>query len=182
MPDSKWDDLRSVRIRYGGVFPHVMYDPTLCSSKFLIWDPVIQQPNIPVFCPFHDTELKCKETWQETKRRKPRVLYDLTGHVSLVGRYYQCDSIVQSHTIISTDEGILHQLREKGTIPFVLGHRTGFTLELYDYILHRYVNFLVKILVAKMTPISVKFRMIYCCHKLCMAWKCRGPNNIKPVK
>lgn len=110
--------------------------------RIMLWDPISQFPKLKIACPMHGNVLFPTNKWHDCKKRKPRKLFDMNGTVHLVGRIYQCDSIIQSHKIVSTDEGILSSAKQQhATVPFKLQQRSGFTSTLVDYIIHRYINF-----------------------------------------
>lgn len=107
------------------------------SLRVIIWDP--HSYGHMVKCPIHGNILTPTGKWTDCKRRKPRHLFDINGSVYLISRIYKCDSLDNTHNIISSDEGILIALETSKDckIPFKLSHKSGLTVGFHNYIIHR---------------------------------------------
>jgi len=101
----------------------------------IAWDPLKKSIDI-LYCPhcYQDHNVRNKvssSTWHISKKRPPRFLWDRGWHCALVGKTYLCN---KGHSIVSYHFGILNQLPEN-TIPFMLTHLTGITVECYDLVI-----------------------------------------------
>ncbi len=98
----------------------VVINPTL-----VIFDP-IRQYKMDLECPMQDcngAKLMSVGVYTQTKRHRPRRVYDNGGPYFLVASKYRCDS-QKSHEIMSTDERLLDRIKENILLPFVITHKT----------------------------------------------------------
>lgn len=117
----------------GGVF--YLEPQGLLVEDLIIWDPMLLFPRLPLNCPTCSTSERLKATtrWKDGEKQHdlPRKIYGLKNDVLVVSRVYSCR---YGHQIIAHDPDILSQLKGLLTPGFILFHKGGITIELYDFI------------------------------------------------
>ena len=98
----------------------------------LLWDPSTQTPFVKVGleCPVCHCKV-IKKTWRTgyTQGKDPRILYSFDKAILLLGATYLCQN---KHETISYDPRISAYYKSKSSLPFILGHRCGFTREFFN--------------------------------------------------
>ena len=104
----------------------------------IVWDPIKQYPTLSR----HLLEV-CYETgcghplsfwcWQDGRKSRynPRCLYGVDGTTVLICQIFRCRS---NHFITGCDPRVLNTFSQQISLPFVLLHRTGVTLQAYTTI------------------------------------------------
>jgi hypothetical protein len=108
----------------------VVIEPKENNYGLLLWDPITQLDKALV-CPLHNLALDVTDHWTqgENERHKPRILYNLGRNVLLVSRLYKCGLCKENYR--SHNEGLSAQLGHT-LIPYILLHRSGFTMKTFD--------------------------------------------------
>lgn len=105
--------------------------PTL---PVLLWDPLVQFPNIfnGFMCPYCTLEnkhgfLRTTTIWNDgtSKKRSPRTIFDITHPILLVPRQYRC-SIYSDHCFVATHLSILAHLEKHKSMTFRLTVKSGY--------------------------------------------------------
>ena len=104
---------------------------------FSLWDPLKQFPQLSQLlrvcyedgcgCPL---KFFC---WQDGRkpRYSPRCLYGVDGFTVLICQIFKCS---KDHSITTCDPRVLKEFPQQISVPFVLLHRTGVTLQAYNLI------------------------------------------------
>lgn len=100
----------------------------------LLWDPLIQFPAIfsGFLCPYcalesKDNYLKATTIWNDgtTKKRNPRIIFDISYPILLVARRYRC-FVDSDHCFVATHKSIMEHLERHKSIAFTLTVKSGY--------------------------------------------------------
>lgn len=99
----------------------------------LLWDPFTQFASLVqggMQCPVCKAKITNKH-WRvgHSQGTQPRLLYSFDKTMLLVGVMYTCEN---QHKLLSYDPRITQLLQSKDSLPFVLGHRAGFTRDFFN--------------------------------------------------
>lgn len=102
--------------------------------KVLIWCPLTRF-KLVLKCPTHGTVLR-NGVWKVSTKMscEPRLLFDLDGNTLLIARYYVCSCRGIYHRILSSDQVLREQVQRDVEIPFILAHRSGYTLRFLTHV------------------------------------------------
>lgn len=159
--DEIWDYIRQAVDLHGKLNPKIIeqdiqrwHDDAMDKPKvwqyiiprILLWDPLNQYPKLlksKIICQLHNS-LFIPGNWRVKKTIQPRWIYDKSGPILLIMRSYICKcGNNSSHMVLSGEKIITDQLPECIDIPFRLSHRAGFSTDLQEEIVQRFVKLLL---------------------------------------
>lgn len=104
----------------------------------ILWEPHQQLPRFfqpELLCPICNENgrmISLKPSgWKDgrLRRQMPRQIFGISGRVLLISRVYSCSA---GHEISGHDPALLALIKNHGTIPFLLSHKTGVTRQLLE--------------------------------------------------
>lgn len=113
--------------------PIIPQSPSGAIFGVLLWDPS-RQFNLQFQCPVHGSLLSSSGEFVDgtKKSEEPRKLYHLERNLLLVSCRYKCTEC--SNPFYSHDDRITKQIPEDYGTPFLLFHRSGFSLSTFNHI------------------------------------------------